>query len=80
MVQGQGRRSGRVGMEMNGAGAAAKAQGRPADQAGTADYIAELSGELANLARQNGLDALGYILDMARLEAENATRHVSGRR
>ena len=43
-------------------------------------YVAELSAELANLARQHGLDALGYILDMARLEAENATRHINGRR
>ena len=42
--------------------------------------VAELSTELANLARQHGFDALGYILDMARLEAENATRHVNGRR
>jgi hypothetical protein len=33
-----------------------------------------------NLARQHGLDALAYILDLARLEAENATRHVNGRR
>jgi hypothetical protein len=30
--------------------------------------------------RRHGLDALGYILDMARLEAENATRHMNGRR
>ena len=52
----------------------------PCDRAAAADYVAELSAELANLARQHGLDALGYILDMARLEALNATRHVSGRR
>jgi hypothetical protein len=45
-----------------------------------ANYVAELSTELANLARQHGLDALAYILDMARLEAENANRHVNGRR
>ena len=60
---------------------ALKAQGRagvPVDRAAAANYIAELSAELAALARQHGLDALGYILDMARLEAENATRH--GRR
>jgi hypothetical protein len=50
------------------------------DRAAAASYVAELSAELANLARQHGLDALGYILDMARLEAENAKRHVNGRR
>jgi len=39
-----------------------------------AAYVAELSGNLALLARQHGLDALGFILDMARLEAEGAMR------
>ena len=61
-----------------------KAQGEarrdPVDRTAAAKYVAELSAELANLARQHGLDALGYILDMARLEAENATRHMNGRR
>ena len=50
------------------------------DRAAAAGYLAEQSADLAAIARQHGLDALGYILDMARLEAENATRHVSGRR
>ena len=64
------------------AGAAREGETRrdPVDRAAAANYVAELSAELANLARQHGLDALGYILDMARLEAENATRHVNGRR
>jgi hypothetical protein len=35
-----------------------------------AAYIAEISTGLAKIARRNGLDALGFILDMARLEAE----------
>ena len=39
-----------------------------------AAYVAELTNELAGVARQHRLDALGYLLDMARLEAENATR------
>jgi hypothetical protein len=52
----------------------------PVDRTAAAKYVAELSAELANLARRHGLDALGYILDMARLEAENATRHMNGRR
>ena len=50
------------------------------DRTAAAKYVAELSAELANLARRHGLDTLGYILDMARLEAENATRYMNGRR
>lgn len=53
--------------------------GGPASREAAASYVAELSAELANLARLHGLDALSYILDMARLEAENAGRHVNGR-
>jgi len=45
----------------------------------TAVYIAELTANLAGMARKRGLDALGFILEMAQLEAENATRHVEGR-
>jgi hypothetical protein len=30
--------------------------------------------ELAQLARRHGFDALGYLLDMARLEADNLRR------
>lgn len=37
-------------------------------------YIGSLVEELAKLARRNGLDALAYILDMARLEADQATK------
>jgi hypothetical protein len=65
---------------MNNNAGAPEARGGPVDRVAAANYVAELSSELANLARQHGLDALGYILDMARLEAENATRHVNGRR
>lgn len=36
-----------------------------------AAYIAALSADLVNLARENGLDTLAYLLDMARLEAAN---------
>jgi hypothetical protein len=63
---------------MNNDAGALRAEGGPVDRAAAAEYVAELSAELANLARHHGLDALGYILDMARLEAENV-RHVSGR-
>ena len=40
-----------------------------------ANYVATLSADLATMARQNGLDTLGYLLEMVRLEAENVTRH-----
>ena len=53
--------------------------GRSVDRVAAANYVAELTAELAALARGHGLDALGYILDMARLEAENAVRYVNGR-
>ena len=41
------------------------------DPAGVASYVATISADLANMARQQGLDTLGYLLDMVRLEAEN---------
>jgi hypothetical protein len=64
-----------------GAGEALRKTGREiGDREAAAQYVAELSQELAALARQHGLDALGYILDMAQLEARNAIRHVNGRR
>lgn len=56
------------------------AHGANGDREAAAEYVATLSAELAELARQHGLTAFGFILDMARLEAENATRHMNGRR
>jgi hypothetical protein len=50
------------------------AEDEPADRDAAATYIATLTGELARLARKFGYDALGYILDMARMEAENLSR------
>jgi hypothetical protein len=41
-----------------------------AERTATAQYIQDMTSDLATLARANGLDGLGYILDMARLEAE----------
>ena len=49
------------------------------DREAAAEYVAKLSRDLAVIARSHGLDALGYILEMACLEAENATRHVNNR-
>lgn len=39
-----------------------------------ATYLATMSGDLAVMARRHGLQTLGYLLDMARLEAEAAVR------
>jgi len=40
------------------------------DRNGTASYIAAVTAELAEMARSNGFPQLGYILEMAKLEAE----------
>lgn len=40
-----------------------------------ASYVATLSNELASMARRTGLDTLGFLLEMVRLEAESVTRH-----
>jgi hypothetical protein len=37
-----------------------------------AHYIAAVAGELARIARRNGLDTLSAILEMAQLEAKQA--------
>ena len=50
------------------------------EQAAAASYIATFATELGLIARRHRLDTLSYLLDMAKLEAENATRHVNGRR
>lgn len=39
-----------------------------------AHYIATLTQELAQLARRNGLETLSYILEMARLEADEVIK------
>ena len=40
-----------------------------------ANYVATMSADLATMARLSGLDTLGYLLEMVRLEAESETRH-----
>ena len=51
----------------------------PGGTAGAAAaYIASLSEELAHLARRHGLNPLGYILEMARLEADQIARDSNG--
>jgi hypothetical protein len=38
-------------------------------------YIATLADELARLAKSHGLDALAYILNMARFEADQVAKY-----
>ncbi len=52
----------------------------PDDREATAAYVAELAGDLASLSRRHGLDTLGYILEMAKLEAENIHLHPAPKR
>ena len=45
---------------------------------GAAHYIASLTQELAELAKSYELEALAYILDMARLEADQICKRCDG--
>jgi len=42
-------------------------------------YIGSLAGELSRLAKDHEFDALAYILDMARLEADQVSKRYNGR-
>jgi hypothetical protein len=50
----------------------------PLEAPGAALYIASLLEELAQLAKSHDLDALAYILDMARLEADQISKRWDG--
>jgi hypothetical protein len=49
------------------------------DSLEAAEYVATFTSELAVIARQHGLDTLGYLLEIARLEAENLSRPATRR-
>ena len=51
----------------------------PEEKMAVAAYVASLSGDLSVMARRTGLNALGYLLEMARLEAEQVARAPQGR-
>jgi hypothetical protein len=51
-----------------------------ANEADAAELIATMTAELAQLARRHGLHALGYVLDMARLEADNTAHGLDRQR
>ena len=42
------------------------------DRSEAAAYIADLTADLAAIARTHGLETLSYVLEIARLEAETA--------
>jgi hypothetical protein len=46
----------------------------PKDRAAAASYIAALTADLGQIARRHKLDLLGYLLEMAHMEAQNQTR------
>ncbi len=50
------------------------APSEPHNRIEVASYVATLSADLSAMARRNGLDTLGYLLEMVRLEAESAAR------
>ena len=47
-------------------------------QGEVAAYVATLSAELSLISRRNGLATLAYLLDLARLEADNLARIEGG--
>ena len=51
------------------------ASGEIGDRTMVANYVATLSADLATMARRSGLDTLGYLLEMVRLEAESVYGH-----
>jgi len=51
----------------------------PGSRAAVASYVATMTADLAAMARRQGLETLGYLLEMARLEAESANRPSNGR-
>jgi hypothetical protein len=44
------------------------------NRAAVATYVASLSADLAHTGRDSGLDTLGFLLEMVRLEAESSVR------
>lgn len=46
----------------------------PGHQMAVASYVATLSADLSAMARRTGLDSLGYLLEIVRLEAETLAR------
>ncbi|MBI3705843.1 MAG: hypothetical protein HY244_18765 [Rhizobiales bacterium] len=47
----------------------------PVNSTAVASYVATISADLATMSRRTGLDTLGYLLEMVRLEAESSSRN-----
>jgi hypothetical protein len=63
-----------VGVPLIRLGQSVESGPEESERAATAAYVASLTADLAALARSRKLDTLGYLLDMARLEAEGVAR------
>ncbi len=50
-----------------------------AETSGAVLYIASLTDELSRLAKSHNLDTLAYLLDMARMEADQVSKSWAGR-
>jgi hypothetical protein len=50
----------------------------PGTRMAIASYVTTLSADLAAMSRRTGLDTLGYLLEMVRLEAESSVRQNAG--
>jgi hypothetical protein len=55
-------------------------QKQSGDRTAVAIYVATLSADLATMARDTGLETLGYLLEMVRLEAESSARQTANGR
>jgi hypothetical protein len=50
----------------------------PGDRAAVVNYVANLSADLATMARRSGLQTLGVLIKTLRLEAKNASNYENG--
>jgi hypothetical protein len=48
------------------------------EPAAVANYVATMTAELSMLAHHHGFETLGFLLEMARLEAENNAQKLNG--
>ncbi len=48
------------------------------DRQAVASYVATISGDLARMTRNTGLQTLSYLLEMVQLEAVNESRQANG--
>lgn len=52
--------------------------GEVASRTAVASYVASITADLAAMSRKTGLETLGYLLEMVRLEAESTSRQSNG--